>query len=77
LGSDGKGRTLELASVERDVAWTNTDNGIAYHVITLGGYIDNGRSCREFVTRVDAGGRNETVRNKACSAGDGVRQIVG
>lgn len=71
------GHALELAGVERGVVWTNAENGVAYHVIPLGGYADKGRSCREFVTRVDAGGRNETVRHKACSAGDGVWQIVG
>src|SRR3990170_7784771 len=54
------GHTLELAGVERVVAWTNADNGVAYRVIPLGGFTDQGRSCREFVTRVSAGGRNET-----------------
>ena len=71
------GHTLELAGLERGVAWTNTDNGVGYRVIPLGGFTDNGRPCREFVTRVSVSGRNETVRHKACSAGDGVWQIVG
>lgn len=71
------GHTLELAGLERGVAWTNTDNGVDYRVIPLGGFTDNGRPCREFVTRVSASGRNETVRHKACSAGAGVWQIVG
>ena len=71
------GHALELSGVERGVVWTNADNGVAYHVIPLGGYADKGRSCREFVTRVSGHGRNETVRHKACSAGDGVWQIVG
>ena len=71
------GHTLELAGVERGVAWTNTDNGVAYRVIPLGGFSDNGRPCREFVTRVSASGRAETVRHKACSTGDGVWNIVG
>ncbi len=71
------GHTLELAGIERGVAWTNADNGVAYRVIPLGGYSHNGRPCREFVTRVSGHGRNETVRQKACSAGDGVWQIVG
>ena len=71
------GHTLELAGVERVVAWTNADNGVAYRVIPLGGFTHQGRSCREFVTRVSAGSRNETVRHKACSTGDGVWEIIG
>lgn len=71
------GHTLELAGVERGVAWTNNDKGMAYRVMPLGGFTDGGRHCREFVTRVSANGRNDTVRHKACSAGDGVWQIVG
>lgn len=70
------GHTLELAGVERGVAWIN-DNGTAYRVIPLGGFTDEGRPCREFVTRVTANGRSETLRHKACSAGNGVWQIVG
>ena len=71
------GHTLELGGVERDVAWTNADHGVAYRVIPLGGYTDKGRSCREFVTRISAHSRNDTIRHKACSTGDGVWRIVG
>jgi len=71
------GYALELGGLERGVAWTNADNGLAYRVIPLGGFTDNGRSCREFVTRVSASGRDETVRHRACSTGDGVWQIIG
>lgn len=71
------GQTLELAGIERAVAWTNAGNGVVYRVIPLGGFSDNGRPCREFVTRFTMHGRTETVREKACSAGDGVWHIVG
>jgi len=69
------GHTLELAGVERGVAWTG-DNGVAYRVIPLGGSTDKGQPCREFVTRVTTSGRTESVRRTACSAGDGVWQIA-
>lgn len=71
------GHTLELAGVERSVAWTNPDSGAVYSVIPLGGYSDRGRSCREFVTRISAHSREESVRHKACTTGDGVWRIVG
>ena len=71
------GHALELAGVERGVAWTNNDNGMRYRVMPLGGFTDMGKSCREFVTRITTGGRDETVRHKACSAGDGIWQIAG
>lgn len=73
------GQALELAGVERGVAWTNSDKGVVYRVIPLGGFIaDNGWPCREFVTRASAsGGHTDTVRHKACSAGNGVWRIIG
>ena len=71
------GHALELASVERSVSWTSADSGVAYRVIPLGGFTENGRLCREFVTRVAAGGRDASVRHKACSIGDGIWQITG
>jgi len=72
------GQALELAGAERDVTWTNAQSGVAYSVIPLGGFTDNGRSCREFVTFVASAGRPQaTVRHKACSGGDGVWQIIG
>lgn len=71
------GQTLELAGIERTVAWTNTGSGVVYRVIPLGGFSDNGWPCREFVTRFTTHGRTETVREKACSAGDGVWHIAG
>lgn len=69
--------TLELAGAERNVAWTNADNGAVFNVVPLGGYSENGRSCREFVTRISARGHDDTIRHKACSTGDGVWRIVG
>jgi len=71
------GQTLELGGIERDVAWTNADYGVAYRVMPLAGYTDKGWSCREFVARIIANSRYETVRHTACSAGDGVWQIAG
>ena len=69
--------TLELAGAERNVAWTNTDTGAAYTVVPLDGYSKQGRSCREFVTRISAHGHDDMIRQKACSEGDGVWRIVG
>ena len=69
--------TLELAGAERNVAWTNADNGAVYTVVPLGGYSEQGRSCREFVTRIFAHGRDDSIRHKACSRGDGVWRIAG
>jgi len=72
------GQVLELTGAERDVTWTNPESGVAYRVIPLAGFTDNGRSCREFVTFATPSGRaRTTVRHKACSGGDGVWQVIG
>jgi surface antigen len=71
------GHALELAGIERVVAWTNDESGARYRVIPLGGYVDRGMSCREFVTRITNGSRDETGRYRACSSGDGAWQIAG
>jgi surface antigen len=72
------GQALELAGAEQSVAWSDYDRGIAYRMILLGGFPDQGKSCREFVTRiVNKEERGETVRHKACSSGDGVWQVIG
>ena len=70
-------QTLELAGIERNVAWTNGETGATFSVVPLEGYSDNGRSCREFVTRISTAGREDVKRHKACSAGDGVWRIAG
>jgi surface antigen len=74
------GQALELAGAEQSVAWSDNDRGIAYRMIPLGGFPDQGKSCREFVTRIvnkEHQERGETVRHKACSTGDGVWQVIG
>jgi len=71
------GQTLELAGAERGVTWTNPERGVSYRVIPLGGFTDNGQSCREFVTFFAVGRTEATVRHRACSGGDGVWQVIG
>ncbi len=71
------GQALELAGAEQSVAWSDNDRGIAYRMIPLGGFPDQGKSCREFVTRIVNKEHGETVRHKACSSGNGVWQVIG
>ena len=46
-------------------------------MIPLGGFPSEGKSCREFVTRIVNKDRGETVRHKACSSGNGIWQVIG
>jgi surface antigen len=71
------GQALELAGAERTVAWSDPERGIVYRMIPLGGFAADGRSCREFVTRVLNKDRGETIRHRACSNGNGVWQVIG
>lgn len=70
------GHALELAPDGRSVVWDNQQRGVAYVVTPMRGYAYEGRTCREYATRVTIDGRQESAHGTACRTGDGTWQIV-
>ncbi|MDQ2696459.1 MAG: RT0821/Lpp0805 family surface protein [Pseudomonadota bacterium] len=67
---------LENAQTNETVAWTNPDTGYDYQFTPTGTYEQQGRPCREFVTRANIDGVWETVNGVACRQPDGTWEVV-
>jgi surface antigen len=65
------GHALELAGEKKTVVWTNKTTGVTYRMTPTRGFKENGLSCREFVTRLSAGQKKDSVKGVACRRGNG------
>lgn len=65
------GHALELAAEKKTVVWTNKVTGVTYRLTPTRGFTERGVSCREFITRVSAGGKRDAVKGTACRRGNG------
>jgi surface antigen len=65
------GHALELAGEKKTVVWTNAATGVTYRLTPTRNFKDGNLPCREFVTRLSAGGKKDSVKGTACRRGSG------
>lgn len=71
------GQTFERAPDNQPVAWVNPDTRDQYTVTPTSSYERrDGRTCREYTTDVQIGGRTEQKVGTACRNNDGSWQII-
>jgi len=71
------GQTFEQAPDNQPVAWVNPDTQRQYTVTPTKSYEErDGRTCREYSTDVQVGGRSQEGTGTACRNSDGSWQIV-
>jgi surface antigen len=67
---------LESDRINEASDWVNPDTGHAGTVTPVRTYADAGQPCREFITTIIIGGREEQGYGNACRQEDGTWQIV-
>ncbi len=71
------GKTLDHADDNEPIAWNNPSNGAQYQVTPVRtASLEDGRYCREYLTRVTIAGREEQAYGRACRQPDGSWQTV-
>ena len=71
------GQTLDHARDNESIAWNNPSNGAHYQVMPVRTTPGEGdRYCREYVTRVTIGGKQEQAYGRACRQPDGSWQTA-
>jgi surface antigen len=65
------GHALELAGERKTVVWQNPTTGVNYELTPTRNLGSRKQPCREFTTKVSAGGRNDIVEGVACRRGSG------
>jgi surface antigen len=69
-------RALETQPTGQVSQWRNPDTGRQFHVTPVKTFQRDGQYCREFVTRVEIGGRTEQAFGTACRMPDGSWKVV-
>ena len=67
---------LEYSPDRRPVAWVNPNNDTRYQVTPVKTFNENGRYCREYITKAVIGGKTQDVYGTACRQPDGSWQLV-
>lgn len=70
------GHALELAGDNKRVSWENEETGVRYLMTPLAGIKENGKSCREFVTKATFKDKKTEQRGTACRDGDGEWRVI-
>jgi len=70
-------KALETQPTGHATQWKNPDTGHKYHVTPVSTFQkESGQYCREFVTRVEVGGKTEEAFGTACRMPDGSWKIL-
>lgn len=70
------GHALELASDIKRVVWSNDDTGVQHQLTPLAGFKENGKSCREFVTKTTFKNKSSEQHGKACREEGGEWRVL-
>jgi surface antigen len=71
------GQTLDHARDNEQIVWNNPSNGARYQVMPVKTVAAEGdRYCREYITRVTIGGKQEQAYGRACRQPDGSWQTM-
>ena len=70
------GQTLDNARDNEQIVWNNPSNGARYQVMPVKTVAEGEGYCREYITRVTIGGKQEQAYGRACRQPDGSWKTV-
>lgn len=70
------GHALELAGDNKRVIWDNEETGVHYQLTPLAGFKEDGKNCREFLTKATFKDKKTEQRGKACREADGEWRVI-